>query len=546
MIKPPKSKFMKIVDDANRLHLKNDLERAKEKYLEALVLSPDNSLILWKLGDICIGLNQFDHAAVYYSRLEILNPGDVSIINNFAHCLIKINAHDSAEKVLNAALKIDSNDIATHLNLTVLACAKFDYDKALFHAKNALLIAPNSAIAHNNLGSAFQKLGNDDLAAYQYETATLIDPNYFDPKINLAGLLCKLGRVHEAIELYENLLKRKDLSHESEIRIKQALAAEYLTIGNLDLGWKYYELGLHPIIDFEMSRSPKRVFDVPRWNGENLGNKTILVWGEQGIGDELLFLTCLPDLCKLTKNIIVECQSRIVSEIARSFPDIQVRASSYNSDVGFTQKYNDFDLQIPMGSLPLIFRKKIEDFNFSGPYIMVSKDKAEEFENRLSVIDNSKIRVGICWRSGFQNAERNISYSQIKEWSPIFNNKNLEFINLQYGDCEQELNSVENDLGVKILRWDDLDLKNDFKSTLALISRLDFVITAATAVHTMAAGVGVKTILMSSYGWTNVGTNYYPWFPNVEFVSASDDFQPKPVSNCIPKVAKLFNNNLTN
>jgi ADP-heptose:LPS heptosyltransferase len=95
------------------------------------------------------------------------------------------------------------------------------------------------------------------------------------------------------------------------------------------------------------------------------------------------------------------------------------------------------------------------------------------------------------------------------------------------------------------MRWDDLDLKNDFESTLALISRLDYVITAATAVHTMAAGVGVKTILMSSYGWTNVGTNYYPWFPNVEFVSSSDDLQPKPVSNCLHKVAELLKNSLT-
>lgn len=535
---------MKIVDDANRLHLKNDLAQAKEKYLKALNLSPDNSLILWKLADICLGLNQFDHAAVYYSKLEILNPGDVSIINNFAHCLIKINAHDSAQKVLNTALEIDPNDISTHLNLTVLACAKFDYDQALFHAKNALLIAPNSAIAHNNLGSAFQKLGNDELAAYQYETAALIDPNYFDPKINLAGLLCKLGRVHEAIDLYENFLKRKDLNYESAIRIKQALAAEYLTIGNLDLGWKYYELGLHPIIDFETSRNIKRGFNVPRWKGENLENKTILVWGEQGIGDELLFLTCLPDLCKLTKNIIVECQPRIVGEIARSFPEIKVRASSYNSNIGFTQIYKDFHLQIPMGSLPMIFRKKIEDFNNSGPYIIVDKNRAEEFENRLSLGKNTKIRVGICWRSGFQNAERDISYTKINEWLPIFKINSLEFINLQYGDCEEELKSVEDNFGIKVRRWDDLDLKNDFESSLALISRLDLVITAATAVHTMAAGVGVKTILMSSYGWTNLGTDYYPWFPNVEFISASDNLQPIPVSNCIQKVAQLLQNNI--
>ena len=376
--------------------------------------------------------------------------------------------------------------------------------------------------------------------AYQYETAILIDPNYFDPKINLAGLLCKLGETHEAIAIYENLLQRKDLNQESSIKIKQALAAEYLTTGNLDLGWKYYELGMHPVIDFEMSRSPKRVFDVPRWNGEDLADKTILVWGEQGIGDELAFLTCLVDLCKLTKNIIIECQSRIVSEIKRSFPNIKVRPSAYNLDVGYTQVYNDFEVQIPMGSLPMLFRKKIEDFNSSGPYLIVNKIKADEFESKLSSIDNSKLRVGICWRSGFQNAERNVSYTQITDWGPIFNLKNLEFINLQYGECEEELICAENEFGINILRWGELDLKNDFESTLALISRLDIVITAQTAVHTMAAAVGVKTIVMSNYSWSNLGTNYYPWFPNVEFVSASDDLKPKPVLNCIQKVSKLF------
>jgi len=541
MINLPKSKYLKIIENANRLHLNNKLDLAKKKYLEALEISPDNSLILWKLGDINMGLNLFDHAAVYFSRLEILNPGNTDILNNYAHCLIKINAHDAANTVLHTALKINPKDISTYLNLTVLACANFDYDLAFEYSKQALLISPNSAIVHNNLGSVFQKLGKDDLAEYEFETACLIDNKYFDPKINLAGLKSKFGKTYEAIKLYEELLKNSNLNNEIQIRIKHLLAREYLRTGNLELGWEYYELGFHPIIDFEMSRSPKRVFNVPRWSGEPLNNKRILVWGEQGIGDELLFMSCLPDLCQLTKNIIIECQPRLVTEIARSFPYIKVRPSSFNLDVGYTQIYNDFDLQIPMGSLPKIFRKKITDFSSSAPYLIINKNKAEIFERKMNILDNSKIRVGICWRSGFQNAERNISYTELTDWEPIFKLKNLEIINLQYGECENELLLAEKYFNINILRWDDLDLKNDFESTLALISRLDVVITVSTAVLTMAASVGVKTILMDNYTWTNLGEDFYPWFPNVEFISPSKEFDTiSPVSKCLSKVADLL------
>ena len=90
MIKPPKSKFLKIVDFANQLHLKNDLSRSKDKYLEALSISPNNLLVLWKLGDICLGLNQFDHAAVYYSKLEILHPENIDFKISFAIYLSNI------------------------------------------------------------------------------------------------------------------------------------------------------------------------------------------------------------------------------------------------------------------------------------------------------------------------------------------------------------------------------------------------------------------------------------------------------------------------
>ena len=97
-------------------------------------------------------------------------------------------------------------------------------------------------------------------------------------------------------------------------------------------------------------------------------------------------------------------------------------------------------------------------------------------------------------------------------------NTNYEFINLQYGDCEEEIIEIEMLTNRTIHRWSDLDLKNDFEHTMALISNLDLIITVGTAVNPRAGSLGIKTILIGGKGWPNLGTDYYPWFPNTKCV----------------------------
>ena len=144
------------------------------------------------------------------------------------------------------------------------------------------------------------------------------------------------------------------------------------------------------------------------------------------------------------------------------------------------------------------------------------------------------MKIGICWRSGYLNPERNFEYTKLTDWGPIFSIENVDFINLQYSECEQELREAESLFDVKIVRWPELDLKNDFDSTGALIANLDLVVTVGTAVNPLAASIGTPVYLMSGQGWPNLGTNYYPWFSSVTcfFPTVNGD-----VSSCILGVA---------
>jgi hypothetical protein len=194
----------------------------------------------------------------------------------------------------------------------------------------------------------------------------------------------------------------------------------------------------------------------------------------------------------------------------------------------------DYDYHLPIGSLMRYFRNDIKKFNSNKSFLKVNENLANYHERNLILKNSFKKRVGICWRSGLLDFERNNNYFVIEDLIPILTNKNFDFINLQYDNCEEELLRIENLCKIDIIRWKELDLKNDINSVIALISRLDFVITVDTAVMPIAASIGKQVLYVGKKGWPNLGTSYYPFFPSVECISPSEG---QVVSDCIPMLS---------
>jgi tetratricopeptide (TPR) repeat protein len=509
------SQIEKKIRIAERLYNQNKLSEAKDIFLKVLKVNSKNIFILEKLADICIQLQCYDEACVYFSRLERLDENNVIHLTNFSFSLDKIGQYNLALQVLDRAKQLDPDEISIYLNQTVTLCNLKRYTEAQASALIALKLQPYSALALNNLGAVFQKLGDRESAKASFETAIALDNNYLDPRINLAGIYSNYFDFEKTRVEFEKILS--DFPNIDKITsniIKAKMAYEYLRIGDLNKGWEYYELASNKEIPFETSRNPKRTFSKPKWNGENLNGKTLLVWAEQGLGDEITFGTCITDLKKICAEVIIECDIRLVEPFKRSFPTFIVRASAYNKDHTLSSIFNDYDYHIPFGSLMKFFRKKIDDFSKSSPYIIINKIKAQDFENRIKDSSFNKIRIGFSWRSGLLHAERNTAYTSIKDWGPIFSLPNIELVNLQYDNCEDELCYAENEFNIRILRWKDLDLKNDIDDTLALISRLDLVITVANVVSSMAPAIGVPTLLLSQkMAWDQFGTENSPFFP---------------------------------
>ena len=506
----------RLMSDAQHALNKGEYSIAIDKYNKILSLDPLNYAALNNLAVIFINQSKLEQAEEILLKYLSNSEGDASSFNHLAIVYMRTFRLSQALKLLEHARALDPFKIETYQNLANVCAQLKDNDAALHYALEAIKIDPTSSAAFNNLGSVFNSMAKFEEARLSFETAVELDSKNLEAFVNLGTAHVVLGDVQSAIATYETGLKKlpKHAATQSDV-IKFLLSFEYLKTGRLKDGWGYYDSGFHPNIPNGNARSQPRTFKKPKWKGQPIQGKVLLVWREQGLGDEMMFLSMMPDLIKIHDKIILECDKRLVETLQRTFPQILVREQKYGQPPYFEAVHHDYDYHIPLGSLMRYLRPTIDSFKTSGPYLVVDPAKKEKFSNRLK-IHKDKLLIGICWRSGNIDPLRALTYIGIMEWGELFSLDNVAWVNLQYGECEQECLEAEKKFGIEIIRWNDLDLKDDLDDIFALMSELDFVVTVATAVHHMGAATGCETLLITPTGaWNRFHLDYDPWFKNI-------------------------------
>lgn len=472
-------------------------------------------------------------AARLFHQLHEQDPEDVSTLKHCGVCYTDIGNFELAIKFLSRYVKSEPNDFEAWTSLCAAAAKSQKHVDAMMYATKALSLAPTNPDAYNNLGATLMSIRKRDEAEQAFQTALMLDPKNIDSLSNLATLMGQRGDHPGAISAFNTILEGLDLDTLFAKEVLYRSSFSFLATGQLAEGWRRYDYGFFPT-DIS-SRTPKRQFTVPQWRGEPLGEKRLLIWGEQGLGDELWFYGLLREAVLLCKHVVVECEPRLVSLMSRSFPNIKFRATNLKSMLSFEAQ--DFDVHIPAGSLMALFRKNLDDLKKFQPYIVPCPDLIENFSKRLSQHTGKKL-IGLCWRSGKLDVNRNQHYLSIDELELVFKLEDCIFVNLQYGDCEDELCRAEQQFGIKIVRWDDVDLKNNQEQLAAIVRSLDAVLSAGTAVAQMAIACGQKTLLFGPRGWTYLGQDNYPWATCVESFSPPPG---EPLSSVVPRIVHTMN-----
>jgi tetratricopeptide (TPR) repeat protein len=494
----------------------SDSKKIINKFKSKLLYQPRNISLLNELAGLYFNLNDFKNAIKYYEEILKIDKNAITT-SNLALCYQMSLDFSKAIYLFHDSIQIDPNYYPAYINLGNVYGSIGRHDQLLRCSLNALDKWPSNSELHSNVGVALMGLGHHKEARISLETALLLDENSIDALINIASIESYEGNHLKAIEIFESILtKSKSLAPARVVQAKYSLAFEYLNSGRLTDGWENYEYGFDSLLPHQTKRNPNRNFSVPKWDGIEITEKTLMVWGEQGVGDEILFSSIFLDIAKDVKNIIVECEPRLVNIFQRSFPFMKVRQADFDSSNRNFQNIFDYDYQIPMGSLNKFYRKDLASFQKAdNKYLISDKILNEKYCSRLSKF-KEKLKIGIIWRSGLLNPLRNIHYTNLLDWKVIFQLNNAEFINLQYGDCEEELIEAEEKFNLEIHRWSDVDLKNDLDDVTSIIENLDLVIAPCTATAWLSAGIGKPTLIFQQRDWVNLGQDNFPFNKNVK------------------------------
>ena len=505
--------------------------KAIEFFDQVLKELPQHYFARLNKGLTYVLMGEADKAAPILHKIHEENPDKIDVLRLCGKAYWMLNQYELAIQFYKRVIKIDPENFESWLDLSALFAANFQNTESLYFATQALSLNPTDPRGHLNLGCALSVMGRIDDAHYCFETVLRMSPDNISALTNIAVVQEKRGEIDAALASLDKALSLSPKGSEQETRIFYSRAYPLLSKGNLKEGWEMYAYGFKP--NNKLSRAPKRKFNVPLWTGEAIHGKKLLIWREQGLGDELMFSHIIPEVFSLCDEIIIEAEERLVSLFQRSFPHCNVRKQNFDVLSGYPVTH-DFDLHIPMGSLTQLFRNSIESFQRGKPYLVPELARVNDFANRLAPHKDKKI-IGICWRSGIVTADRGLHYAPLSSWKPIFEVENTVFVNLQYGDCDQELQQAREILGVDIIGWPDLDLRNDLEGVAALIANLDCVVSVGTAVAQMAGALGTHLMMMTPRGWTLFGQDHYPWFGNTDLFIAETN---QSVESLIPQLVK--------
>jgi tetratricopeptide (TPR) repeat protein len=439
-------------------------------------------------------------------------PNDPRILFALGNTARDLGLPAPAEQFYRMVLALEPGRLEALVNLANLLRAGGNPQGALALLAPALSREPDSAQVWLALGAAHRELGDCGAAEAHYREALALRPDYVAALVNLADLRSDAGAGDEALSLYNRALAIEPGN--AKPRFHRALL--HLERGDLAQGWRDYEarLSVDPIVHDHRLR---------RWSGERLNGKALLVTAEQGVGDELMFASAIPDLAA-RQRIVLECDKRLVSLFARSFAGVRVRASSIQKTGAATQAHHDglYDsgAAIEIGSLPLHLRATRADFPKPHAYLIADANEKARWTQAFAGTPH----IGICWRSGKRTNGRAMNYAPPEAWAGFIRDLPGTIVSVQYDANAEEIAELESLSGRKILVPEAIDQKNELDRACAMLSALDCVVSAPTAVSWLASGAGVPVCkILYRRGWTSFGTDHEPFAPSCLCASPARD-----------------------
>ena len=386
-------------------------------------------------------------------------------------------------------------------------------DDAIAALRQGAAQTPGSADLHNQLAAILAEDGRMEEALAAVETAAAIAPKWPAALQNRANIRLALGDVDGALDDGAAAIAGAAGRERASIRLARALAL--LSAGRLEEGWPAYGVRLEP----DYSGATRYDIPLPRWTpGRPLAGARLLLVGEQGLGDEIMFANAVPDLLLLTQRLALAVIPRLIPLFQRSFPAAEVtfhhtRRSSdgvHRTVPGID--LSGFDAFAPMADVLAALRPTTEAFPSRVGYLTPDAERVAHWRRELAARPPGP-KIGLAWKSINSRWGRGRYFAPFALWRPLFDRPDATVVCLQYGDVSQEVDEAAR-WGRLLWRPPDLDLQNDIEGVAALMAALDAVAGPLNGATTLAGAVGAPMSLVTvREAWQMLGAGSLPWFP---------------------------------
>ena len=457
-----------------------------------------------------------------YESALTLSPEHDEIASNLGRLAYRMGMREIAEQLFVGYLKKHPLALEATNNLACCQRDQHRYGEAIATITPLIQANPLNALLWNTLGTILTDQGDFESALPFFDEALRIDPDFVKARYNRSTATLQMGDPHAALIDCEAALKGHMAEHERAM-MNLARSTMLVAQGRLEEGWAAYDARL----SHHYPETTHFLIDRPRWTADApIEGKTLLLVGEQGLGDEVLFANVVPDVIAALGpqgKLVLAVEKRLVSLFERTYPDIEVVAhATYDVDartVRVAPAVGDMariDLWAPIASLLQRFRPTVASFPERPRFLKADSGRVAYWKDVLDRQAPAGRKVGILWKSLKLEGARLRYFSPFEAWRPVLTTPGVVFVNLQYGDTEAEVEDARERLGVDLWRPPGIDLKQDLDDVAALCCALDLVLGPANATSNIAAACGAAVWLISTNGaWPKLGTDGYPWYPQM-------------------------------
>jgi tetratricopeptide (TPR) repeat protein len=443
-------------------------------------------------------LQRFEEAALSYEIAIFLKPEYAQAHNNRAVVLQALGRYEDAVRSCDAAIAVEPKMAQAYTNRGN-ALKELDLpQEAMVSYDQAIAIRPHDAMGYNNRGLLCMEQGQIGAAREDFEKAISLRPDYATAHVNYGNACKDLLRFDQALQSYQRAMDLDPENADAQVNASMLL----LRKGDFKNGWTLYE-SRWKATSFKSYRLQT---NKPQYVGPKKTQR-LLLWGEQGVGDEIMFASLFGLARGLADQILVKTDARLVPLFSRSFPDFEFFPRE-------TQIPEDrYDHHLPTGSLCGFFLHDYVDFEkIRIPYLKVSN----AYESGLAdILSKEKSNCGISWRSFNASGDRTLEICDFLLMLPL---EKINLINLQYGEVNSELKIAKTKLCVKIQNHPDVDNRNNLDGLAEIINACDVVASIDCITIHLAGALGKKTelILSESSEWRWFShLRHSLWYPTV-------------------------------